>query len=175
MAEAKGKRVWGPFSIRSVEFGAAQVDPTPRIDLASPLSCLKTSFSTGDVPPIETNAPKRAPEPVPVGEALAETLVEGEPLKPEAEQVRKNGKKTHCDQAVKTWDLADLQKERFSWTLTRSLQEATLLAPELFADVHVDTPRRWTRKGKAGSSGRRSMPDDVIPKPAPLSQAERLV
>eukprot|EP00971_Amphidinium_carterae_P316288 6286703-Amphidinium_carterae.1 len=30
-----------------------------------------------------------------------------------------------------------------------SLQEATLLAPELLADVHADTPRRmWTRKGR---------------------------
>eukprot|EP00971_Amphidinium_carterae_P279412 5546820-Amphidinium_carterae.1 len=65
-----------------------------------------------------------------VGEALAETLVEGEVLEPEGDQfeveqpeTEQSRKKTHCDQAVKTWflDFADLHKKRFNWTLTRSL------------------------------------------------------
>ena len=38
---------------------------------------------------------------------------------------------------------ADIQKTRCGWDLMRSLRAARLLAPELFNDVHDDTPCRW--------------------------------
>jgi DDE superfamily endonuclease len=54
-------------------------------------------------------------------------------------------KKVTVDPEVKIWFLqfAQLQAQRYGWPMQQSLRHAQFLAPELFADVHPDTPRRW--------------------------------
>ena len=54
-------------------------------------------------------------------------------------------KKVHVAAEVRTWFLeyAGFQKTKYGWPLARSLRQAKELAPELFRDVHKDTPMRW--------------------------------
>ena len=40
-------------------------------------------------------------------------------------------------------EYAEYQKHKYGWPLSKSMRHAKELAPELFRDVHCDTPRRW--------------------------------
>ena len=39
-----------------------------------------------------------------------------------------------------------IQRKRFSWSTTQTLRCAQQLAPEIFSQVHKDTPRRWPQQ-----------------------------
>jgi hypothetical protein len=51
------------------------------------------------------------------------------------------------EQSVKDWflDWAALQTSRRGWGIVQTLRAAKELAPELFAHVHEDVPRKWKR------------------------------
>jgi len=55
------------------------------------------------------------------------------------------------EQSVKDWflDWAAIQKKRHGWSTVQTLRAAKELAPELFALVHEDVPRKW-RHSSAG-------------------------
>ena len=91
------------------------------------------------------------------GEQGAQQEAHGKEIQQEAqaederqEPAKKKRKKVHVPPEAREWFLeyAEYQAQKYSWPLARSLRQAKALAPELFRDVHKDTPARWKPEAK---------------------------
>ena len=73
---------------------------------------------------------------------------------PDGQDEDQPGKRPHVvvDNDVKERFLGfkELMRKRHGWGLAQSLRYAALLAPELFAGMHPDTPRKWTLRVARG-------------------------
>ena len=111
---------------------------------------------------VQTPPRKRRKTPLP-SEAEAE-LVDVEAAVVEVQTSTRKRRKTTMPSEVKSWFLeyAALQKKRCNWDMVRTLNQARLLAPELFNGIHSDTPRRWIDAKKNNLKSMRR-PSEVTP------------
>lgn len=95
------------------------------------------------------------------------TQDEAGPVEPKAKR-----KKVTVPQVAKEWFLqfAERQTKRYGWGLMRCLRHVQEIAPEVFGDVHDDTPRRWKQPPAEERRGR----PQKLPPIALTSAAEAL-
>lgn len=123
---------------------------TPGQSLVSAVDALSAELA-------EIPTPTPPPSADPVVDAAAIEAVEA----PDPEAVGVPPKKRYktMDPDVKEWFLTthDVMVAKHNWGLVRALRWAKQVAPELFAHLHPDTPRKWKAEPLAEKRGRRSL------------------
>jgi hypothetical protein len=143
---------WRPgLGVHRPDLEAEQVE----VSVLFPDNQVKTELSDADeVSLAEVKAGLFDAEEVSLAEA---ELVDAEAEVVEVQTPQPKRRKTTLPSEVKSWFLeyAAIQKKRCNWDMVRTLKQARLMAPELFNDIHNDTPRRWTdvKRGERHSIG----------------------
>jgi transposase len=110
--------------------------------------------------------PLTEPTPVAAGDETPTAEELGLEEKPDAEELaltepRKRRKKANVDAFCRRWFLeyAAVKRAQCNWDIQTSLASARRIAPEIFGNVHADTPYRWRLEGASaedlGSKGRK--------------------